>query len=102
MFMRLQKLKWSVTKNLLNHLQSEQVQTWLSVRSATVTQGVYTLQVKKQFLCSENIKKVFRILQKCQYFQLVTEDIFSLKHESIYKKNLRSIYIYLSMYYIFI
>lgn len=45
---------------------------------------------------------VFRILQKCQYFQLVTEDIFSLKHESIYKKNLRSIYIYLSMYYIFI
>lgn len=57
MFMQLQKLKWSVTKNLLNHLQSEQVQTWLSVRSATVTQGVYTLQVKKQFLCSENIKK---------------------------------------------
>lgn len=58
MFMQLQKLKWSITKNLLNLLQSEQVQAWLSVRSATVTQGVYTLQVKKQFLCSENAKTV--------------------------------------------
>lgn len=38
---------------------------------------------------------MLRVLWKHQYFQLVTEDTFSPKHESIFKKKkLRSIYVF--------